>query len=343
MTQPGIPEELQSFPAPLQALVLAELAAGNAIEEISHGFPAAPCGAYCRLRDMVRSRERAKSSELDFYARNNRKYSGEWTDDRRHYFVLEPPLPDEPAPDMDAIRERMQRGSAWRPQTQSQSQTPSQSPSQQPPRASDSSAAALSLVERFRASMSIDYERWREGTGYDLALLNEATVAEREQIEVLLVNHGVRNWRDVQALAALRGSRCEEMLVRASASLDTDIRLAVLDYAPDLFDEDRKTEFLVRAVDSAESFGGLTRLLDHIVDFHPPAVMNALWQGLIHRDGATAVHLAALLLFLHGGADEPFDWNHRPMFLRFHTEDRHERIARVQELRARVGLDPLPT
>lgn len=331
MTQPGIPEELKSFPAPLQALVLAELAAGNAIDEIGHGFPAAPCGAYCRLRDMVRSRERAKSSELDFYARNNRKYSGEWTDDRRHYFVLEPPLPEEPAPDMDAIRERMQRGSAWQPPTRSPSQS------------SDASAAAVSLVERFRASMSIDYERWREGTGYDLELLNAATVQEREQIEVLLVDHGVRDWRDVQALAALRGSRCEEMLVRASASLDTDIRLAVLDYAPDLFDEDRKTEFLVRAVDSAESFGGLTRLLSHIVDFHPPAVMNALWHGLIHRDGATAVHLAAMLLFLHGGADEPFDWNHRPFFLRFHTEDRHERIARVQELRARVGLDPLPT
>ncbi|MGE3880891.1 MAG: hypothetical protein AB7I19_17665 [Planctomycetota bacterium] len=337
MTHAGIPEELESFPAPLLELVLAELAAGNAIEEIGHGFPAAPCGAYCRLRDMVRSRERTKSSSLDFYERNSSSYSGEWTDGQRHYFVLEPPLPEEPPPDMDAIRERMNRGSGW-PSNPSASSTVARETAEHRPPQSTSST----LVEQFRASMVIDYDRWREGTGYDLDLIRSASATEREQIELLLVNHGVQDWRDVQALAALRGSRCEEMLVRASASLDTDIRLAVLDYAPDLFDEDRKTEFLVRAIDSAATYGGLTRLLDHIVAFHPPAVMDALWHGLLRRDGKTAVHLAALLLYLHGGAEEPFDWNHRPFFLRFLTEHPRERAALVQELRTRVGLGPLP-
>ncbi|MBK7946271.1 MAG: hypothetical protein IPJ85_13625 [Flavobacteriales bacterium] len=49
--------------------------------------------------------ERRKSwGEVKFYARNNSNYAGEFTTEQRHFFVLEPPLPPEPQPDMDAIR-----------------------------------------------------------------------------------------------------------------------------------------------------------------------------------------------------------------------------------------------
>ncbi|HEX7135984.1 MAG TPA: hypothetical protein VF228_25620, partial [Iamia sp.] len=41
-----------------------------------------------------------------------------------------------------------------------------------------------------------------------------------------------------------------------------------------------------------------------------------------------AVHLAALADFLLGPATEAFDWDHRPLYLRFHarpgSEDREE-------------------
>lgn len=92
------------FPPVLRELVLAELAAGNSIVAIEHGFPAAPCGASIKLAQAVATERRKPVGELKFYTRNNSSYAGEFATDARHFFVLEPPLPPEPEPDMDAIR-----------------------------------------------------------------------------------------------------------------------------------------------------------------------------------------------------------------------------------------------
>jgi hypothetical protein len=97
-------QEFAKFPPPLQQLVEAELQAGNAVVAIEHGFPAAPCGASVKLARAVKDERRKSTGEVKFYARNNSDYAGEFTTEPRHFFVLEPPLPPEPAPDMDAIR-----------------------------------------------------------------------------------------------------------------------------------------------------------------------------------------------------------------------------------------------
>lgn len=96
------------FPPVLRELVQAELAAGNSIVAIEHGFPAAPCGASIKLAQAVATERRKPVGELKFYTRNNSSYAGEFTTDLRHFFVLEPPLPHEPAPDMDAIRQSLE-------------------------------------------------------------------------------------------------------------------------------------------------------------------------------------------------------------------------------------------
>lgn len=96
--------ELARFPLVLRTLIEAELAVGNSIEEIGHSFPAPPAGAYFKLANKVSSRPRASGDGLNFYERNSSIYSGEFTDATRFYFVLEPPNPPPPEPDMDAIR-----------------------------------------------------------------------------------------------------------------------------------------------------------------------------------------------------------------------------------------------
>lgn len=78
--------------------------AGNAITAIEHGFPAAPCGASIKLAQAVKEERRKSGEGYTFYARNTSSHSGEFTTAERHFFVLEPPLPPEPEPDMDAIR-----------------------------------------------------------------------------------------------------------------------------------------------------------------------------------------------------------------------------------------------
>lgn len=97
-------QQLAEFPAALCELVEAELQAGNSIVAIENGFPAAPCGASVKLAKAVQDERRRSTAEVSFYARNNSSYAGEFTTEQRHFFVLEPPLPPEPEPDMDAIR-----------------------------------------------------------------------------------------------------------------------------------------------------------------------------------------------------------------------------------------------
>lgn len=96
--------ELAKFPAALRALIDAELAAGNVIEEIGHTHPAPPAGAFVKFTKKVTTRARASGHGLKFYERNHSLYSGEFYDDQRFYFVLEPANPPPPYPDMDAIR-----------------------------------------------------------------------------------------------------------------------------------------------------------------------------------------------------------------------------------------------
>lgn len=109
--------ELAKFPLSLRFLVEDELAAGNAIIEIGHRFPSPPAGAYIKLAKKVSTRARADGDGLSFYERNSSIYSGEFTDTRRFYFVLEPPNPPPAELDMDAIRE------SWKART-NESATP---------------------------------------------------------------------------------------------------------------------------------------------------------------------------------------------------------------------------
>lgn len=101
-------QQIAEFPAPLHELIEAEIRAGNSIVAIEHGFPAAPCGASVRLEKAVQDERRRSQGEVEFYARNNSSYAGEFTTEQRHFFVLEPPLPPEPEPDMDAIRKGLE-------------------------------------------------------------------------------------------------------------------------------------------------------------------------------------------------------------------------------------------
>jgi hypothetical protein len=91
-------------------LVESELAAGNAIVEVGHSFPAPPAGAFVKLAKHVSTRPRAAGDGLEFYERPNSLYSGAFFDAKRFYFVLEPPLPS-PEPDANAIQNA--RKSRW--------------------------------------------------------------------------------------------------------------------------------------------------------------------------------------------------------------------------------------
>ncbi len=348
-------KEFAQFPAVLRELVMAELAARNTIAEFAHGFPAAPCGAYIKLTRLVTTRARTKTAKLDFYDRDSPTFSGEFTDAKRHFFVLEPARPPKPPPDMDAIRAaldaRERAANAERfpdlaarvvsSSESTQCAAPPSGPSQAERAGWEKLAAnPKSLVARFKASMEIDYDKWHDGIGYDLDLIKQASPVELNAIEELLIARRNSDWRDVEALAALASPRAKAALRQAFTSGDTQVRMAVHSYAPALMSDSERTASLVQALETADTYGGLTQALLEVESFHPPEIVTALLRGLMERDGGAACHFAAMLYFLHGISASAFDWNHRPFFLRFNTPDLKQREIAVRELCAALGVDP---
>ena len=118
------------------------------------------------------------------------------------------------------------------------------------------------------------------------------------------------------------------------------VRGAVMRYAPELVPESQRRAALVQALETADFYAGLSEALDQIVTFHPPEIMAALFRGVLERKGDVAIHFAAMLMFLHGKAKSPFDWNHRPFYLRFDTRTRSDRERLFRELCEKIGVDP---
>jgi hypothetical protein len=341
-------QEFAGFPAVLQALVLAELSAGNTIKRMSHGHPAAPCGACICLSKPISSQPREKTLDLDFYDRNNSLYAGEFTDATRHFFVLEPPRPSEPPPDMNAIRAQMYRSYAEAngiPLSQIKAEDAGRSWNNElSPEERIIRAKAMpdpnSVLARFKASMIIDYDKWHDGIGYDLDLLAQASPDELRSIEDMLINRSNSDWRDVEALAALNTNRAKEALKQAFNAGSSAVQMAVHSYAPEVMTKQQRTASLVKVLLEGDRSGGLSQALMHVGSFHPPQVITALLRGLMEQDGGTACHFAAMLYFLHGKSTSTFDWDHRPFFLRFNTDDMKEREIVVRELCATIGVDP---
>lgn len=322
--------EADRLPTALRALLDAELAAGNEIVEVASSFPAPPAGVYVMLANPVSTRPRASSDGITFYHRNSSQYAGEFHDERRFFFILEAPLPPPPEPDMDAIRASLDRAAPM-----SDAERLGASHDEHRPEAAPSSSS----LRRFMDSMELDYEKWREGTSYDLDAIDAATPEERASIETTLVAHATRGWREIEALARLGTERARDAMREALHRGDAEVRAAVVRYAPEIVDDGTRTDSLVRGLREATFYHGLSEMIDQAATFHPPAVVDTLFSEALHGAGDKAVHLAALLFHIHGLTDQPFDWSHRPFFLRFNTDDRAERSAAFDELCQRVGAD----
>ena len=197
-------------------------------------------------------------------------------------------------------------------------------------------------VRRFEQSMIMDFDSWHDGTGYDLDALASATPAEREQITELLLARDVTDWRDVEALGALGTAEAERRLKAAFRRGSLGLRLAVLRHAPHVVTARQRTTVLVEGIERATIGDGLTPTLLDVEEFHPPAIVTALLKGTLERRGDVAVNLAGMVAFVHGATTEAFDWDQRPLFLRFDTDDGAQRIAAFRDLCTLCGIDPVP-
>lgn len=343
-------KEIAAFPTGLRKLIADELQGGNTIVELSSTFPAPPAGAYVKLENPVSTHPRESAPGVNFYDRNSSSYSGEFTDEQRFYFVLEPPHPPQSEPDMDAIRNafaaRCRASDAARfeefrtGKSEQSSRYAEAVPSPIPPQAARAASPKVkTAADRFRESMAGTYESWHDGTGYDVALIKTAAPEELVEIENLLLYRPASDWRDVEALAALDSPRARVALRKALESAIPRLCIAISEYAPHLLSEAERTAALVHALECSETYGGLTQALLQVEGFHPPQIMDALLRGVLVRNADTPVHFAAMLMFLHGKASSAFDWDQRPFFLKFNTTDTSERVQLFQELCEKIGVE----
>ena len=201
--------------------------------------------------------------------------------------------------------------------------------------AKDDSPAA-----RFLASMPMTHDMWHDGTGYDLVALREVPCSERPGIEAVLIQHQPRDWRDIEALAEIDSPRARQAIVEALNDADPAVRREAQRHVPDGEIDPARREARLLELLAGDGIGAhLTESLEEAEAFHPPAVIEALIRGALGADGTAAVHLAAMVYYLHGKAAEPFDWAKRPVFLRFNTTDRQEREAAFAEMCRAIGVE----
>lgn len=192
-------------------------------------------------------------------------------------------------------------------------------------------------LTRFNASMQLDYERWREGTSYDLDALRAMSPVARATIELRLTPPS--GWRDVEALAHIDTSTAAETLRTAARHGSPEVRMAVLHHAPHLVEHGLRTESLVRALSEARPFEGLSATLDEVMEHHPPPVIDALFAGLLTAPGENAYHYAAALTVIHGKAESVYDWALRPLWLEFNTDDLAARRTAFLTLCSTLDVD----
>ncbi len=346
---PRIAEQVEKLPPKLKQLLDAELAAGNEIYSIefgrgedagkvalilNHPFRTKPSDAPAsvKYREMLNQDPRIYEFSLDgsLFTLLTAKFKPMKLD----------PLPPGPENPTEAhIQFMEQRAREEEAAAKERAERAEHPQPLQPPPLDPRTANLSDPAKKFLASMTMTFDMWHHGLAYDLDSLAKIPESERPTIESILINHSPRDWRDIEALARFDSDAARKVVEAAVHSADPQVRQTAMDYAPEKVDPAQREALIIKSLQTDNLFGGLSQTIDEIPDFHPPAVIDALFKAALNRDGESAVHFAALLYFLHGKATKPFDWNHRPFFLRFNTADRKERIAVFRELCEHVGVD----
>jgi hypothetical protein len=197
--------------------------------------------------------------------------------------------------------------------------------------------------QRFLKSLNIGLEEWREGIGYDLEALAEITPEERTAaVDLLRERLATRgDWRDVEALAAIGTPEAREVIRAARNHPNHQVQLRAAECLEAAGEDGQIEDHIIAALRGSELYYGLSQAID-LAEEHPtPRVQQTLRHVALNgRTPEARVNCAGLALYLGGQADEAFDWNHRPFFLRFGDEDRAVRLEAYRELCKRIGVQP---
>jgi len=198
--------------------------------------------------------------------------------------------------------------------------------------------------QQFLDSMEMNFDKWHDGTGYDLEALGRLEPEERASIEKLLIGklEHAGDWRDLEALVALGTTSARAAVDKARFHHNTKIRK----YALRTIIRNRHSEDMTK-----EEMTELEELVIQAVthgDYEMAEIMpnmrvkKALLDSILSAEYNSEIRVSAVafLLYLCGQAPEPFDWSQRPFFLEFSDSEKDPKIRQQawEHLRKRTGL-----
>jgi len=200
--------------------------------------------------------------------------------------------------------------------------------------------------DRFVDSMVMDYDKWHDGIGYDLAALREMSPDDRASVsQTLRIRE--QTWRELEALAVLaeldagpaQPSQSRQAIEASLKDDKADTRLAAAELLRQQGRMKDFDQFLAREIRNLNRIEqGLTRALLLAEQYPSETVKQALLYASWNRTEC-ATHCAALLCYLAGVATSPFDWSLRPLFLRLGPNNSYfERKAAFDELSEKVNM-----
>ena len=199
-----------------------------------------------------------------------------------------------------------------------------------------------SFYTRFKQSMILDYDAWKDGRPYDLAALKDVTPEERDLLVDEICERSSLDWRDVEALRELATEKAIKRVGKA-AEKQTDgagIEAFMDDIEKQGWTDEIETRFIEKLERAASMTGALDRLYEIAEAHQTPAVMAQLMRNArISGDNTVRYSMGAFLLELTGHADTryTFDKDIRPHLLDLNSDDYKTYKAAVAWLEDKVA------
>lgn len=188
-------------------------------------------------------------------------------------------------------------------------------------------------VADFVSSMIIDYEKWHDGVGYDLGLIDEMNSDEKDAVEAKIRAKGITAWRDLEALDRLATPSAIEAILSVRQSGEHALALRAYQYGPPSNADDRESAILF-ALDSQE---GRLKAIEDAADHPTPKIVAKLFECACGCTGTEAYQAALALYFILGKIDSMDSWDHRQFFLRF-VDPGPDKDEAAQLLRKMIDL-----
>jgi len=185
---------------------------------------------------------------------------------------------------------------------------------------------------RFRASMAIDYGKWRDGEPYDIAAIDGMSAAEKAEVESELSARARLDWRDVEALERIgTPAALARLELAAKAQSDGGGAAALAVKLEDGWSPALERRFIAKLGAARLMESSLDRLFE-IAEAHPTAAVRAaLFEQATAGEESERYAFGAFLLYLHGHSDEWYGLGeeHRPHLLNLKGTPDEQAAARA--------------